>query len=132
MIKPDTPSAKDLFEHEVHYEIPPFQRPYVWDKEEQWIPLWEDIVRVAESNLQESQRRPIPSHFLGAVVFELAEATSTGVKKFYVIDGQQRLTTLQLLLDAAQQVFEDLGHEDESELLGQLVLNGRKKLTGTQ
>jgi len=132
MIKTDTPSAKDLFELEVHYEIPPFQRPYVWNKEEQWIPLWEDIVRVAESHLEETKRRPISSHFLGAVVFELTEATSTGVKKFYVIDGQQRLTTLQLLLDAAQQVFEELGHADESELLEQLILNSRKKLTGTQ
>lgn len=131
MIKTDTPAAKDLFEVEVHYEVPPFQRPYVWDKEDQWIPLWEDIVRVAESHLEDVDRKPILSHFLGAVVFELTEATSTGVKKLYVIDGQQRLTTLQLLLDAAQQVFDELEHSDESERLNMLILNGREKLKHT-
>lgn len=40
------------------------------------------------------------------------------------MDGQQRLTTLQLLLDAAQEIFEQCGHEDEAEFLSDLVLNG--------
>ena len=41
-------SPRDLFEGKPHYEIPLFQRPYVWNEEDQWAPLWEDVIRVAE------------------------------------------------------------------------------------
>ena len=41
----------ELFDGKVQYEIPPFQRPYVWTEEDQWDPLWKDIVRVVEGSL---------------------------------------------------------------------------------
>jgi hypothetical protein len=44
-----TRSPRELFEGKEHYEIPPFQRPYVWNEEDQWSPLWDDVVRVAEA-----------------------------------------------------------------------------------
>ena len=86
-----------------HYEIPAFQRPYVWNEEDQWAPLWDDVVRVAESyvSAKESGIEPaIPQHFLGAVVFESMAPIAGDVTRHEVIDGQQRMTTLQLLLDA--------------------------------
>jgi len=49
--------------------VPLFQRPYVWNKDDQWEPLWDDVERVAERKLA----RPTdnhPRHFLGAVVLQ--------------------------------------------------------------
>lgn len=49
-----------LFEGKEHYEIPAFQRPYVWSEEDQWAPLWDDVVRVAESYIvaKETEAEP--------------------------------------------------------------------------
>lgn len=133
MVKPDKASAKDLFDSRVHYAIPAFQRPYVWNEEEQWAPLWDDIVRVTESHIRpgDGKRQPTASHFLGAVVFELTEARSAGVDHYDVIDGQQRLTTLQILLDAAQEVMTRRELADESDVLAELVLNSQARYKGT-
>lgn len=116
-------SPRDLFEGRRHYEIPAFQRPYVWDEESQWAPLWEDVARVAESFLLGGDKPPIPNHFLGAVVYESKKTSSGDVTRHDVIDGQQRMTTLQLLLDAAHQVVTECGHENEAEKLEELILN---------
>jgi Protein of unknown function DUF262 len=66
-------SPRDLFEGKPHYEIPLFQRPYVWNEEDQWAPLWDDVTRVAESYVgaKEAGILPlVPHHFLGAIVYE--------------------------------------------------------------
>jgi uncharacterized protein with ParB-like and HNH nuclease domain len=49
--------------------VPLFQRPYVWNEESQWEPLWNDVVRVADRLLQRPQDKHHP-HFLGAVVLQ--------------------------------------------------------------
>ena len=49
----DILTPKDLFQKEVRYTIPPFQRPYVWSQDDQWEPLWEDVRNVAENYLEE-------------------------------------------------------------------------------
>lgn len=123
-------SPRDLFEGRRHYEIPAFQRPYVWDEESQWAPLWSDVVRVTESYLLDDDRPPIPNHFLGAVVYESGKASSGDVTRHDVIDGQQRMTTLQLLLDAAHQVVSEHGHETEAEKLEELILNKASTFKG--
>lgn len=79
--------------------VPLFQRPYVWNEASQWQPLWEDVVRVAERVV----RRPADkhhAHFLGAVVLQQVQKQAGLMQERTIIDGQQRLTTLQLLLDA--------------------------------
>lgn len=79
--------------------VPLFQRPYVWNQETQWEPLWEDVVRVAERVLANPNEKHQP-HFLGAVVLQQMPNQSGLMQQRTIIDGQQRLTTLQLLLDA--------------------------------
>lgn len=122
-------SPRDLFEGKEHYEIPPFQRPYVWNEEDQWAPLWDDVVRVAESYVEKEVREldqaKVPHHFLGAVVYESKRLIAGDVSRHVVIDGQQRMTTLQVLIDAARQVFEDLGHENMAETMAELTRNGQ-------
>lgn len=137
-------SPRELFEGKEHFEIPAFQRPYVWNEEDQWAPLWDDIVRVAEAytSSKESGFDPlsIPKHFLGAVVFETRPPIAGDVTRHEVIDGQQRMTTLQILLDAVQEVVEELGAQHEAaeavefekhaDALRDLVLNRSKTFAG--
>ena len=112
----DILTPKDLFQREVRYTIPPFQRPYVWSQDNQWEPLWEDVRNVAENYLEEldnsddngveAEQRTTP-HFLGAVVLKQVPTAAKDIDQREVIDGQQRMTTLQLLLDAIQQICEE-------------------------
>ncbi len=79
--------------------VPLFQRPYVWNEESQWEPLWNDVVRVANRVLDRPSEKHHP-HFLGAVVLQQVQKQTGQMQERTIIDGQQRLTTLQLLLDA--------------------------------
>ncbi|MCS6297536.1 MAG: DUF262 domain-containing protein [Nitrospira sp.] len=79
--------------------VPLFQRPYVWNEENQWEPLWNDVVRVADRVLKKPYEKHHP-HFLGAVVLQQVQKQTGQMQERTIIDGQQRLTTLQLLLDA--------------------------------
>jgi hypothetical protein len=99
-------SLKDVFEVQCRYLVPLYQRPYVWKRVEQWEPLWEDIQALAERYLRNDSSRP---HFMGAVVLEqLSNATGT-LDIRQIIDGQQRLTTLQIIIEAACDVCDVLG-----------------------
>lgn len=125
----------DLFGGRVCYEIPPFQRPYVWTEEDQWQPLWDDIARVAEAVLATSGDREamaaLSSHFLGAVVVKQLQSGAGDPARSSVIDGQQRLTTLQLVLDAAQLVMELAECDEVAESIHELVVNDSKRFRGT-
>ena len=113
-------SPSQLFIQPVRYEIPEFQRRYIWNKDQQWEPLWEDVTDIAENILDKPSFNK--KHFLGAVV--LQQTTSAGdIQRGSVIDGQQRLTTLQLMMDAVQEVIEKHKHEGESERLRELITN---------
>lgn len=118
-----TPSQ--LFGRPVRYEVPGFQRRYVWRQEEQWEPLWDDVRRIAEAFLD---GETIVPHFLGAIVLQNVEEgrVPSKVDSVEVVDGQQRLTTLQLLLDAIQEVLETRECEDPAGRLADLVLNAAK------
>lgn len=79
--------------------VPLFQRPYVWNMENQWAPLWRDVERLTNRLLSDPSAKQ-QSHFLGAVVVQQLQNPVGSLQARTVIDGQQRLTTLQLLLDA--------------------------------
>ncbi|WP_217922209.1 DUF262 domain-containing protein [Miltoncostaea oceani] len=131
-MKPATHTVNELFERDVRYVVPLFQRPYVWDREDQWEPLWEDIC-VLLDHQAEAATSPVPSHFLGAIVLEQDDVFVPGaIPVFTVIDGQQRLTTLQLLLAAAAAALREAGAEDDAELLDDLVRNNPKKAKGDE
>jgi uncharacterized protein with ParB-like and HNH nuclease domain len=87
-----------LFERKMRLEVPLFQRQYVWTRENQWEPLWEDIATKFRDFLE--GRKDTPAHFLGAMVVDQKQTPVTHVEKRQVIDGQQRLTTLQIFLAA--------------------------------
>ena len=113
-------NLQTLFMNQVRYEIPLYQRRYVWEQEDQWDPLWEDVRNTSEEFLENGSTSP---HFLGAVVLQNQPQSAGNLSVWSVVDGQQRLTTMQLLLDAVQEVLEQRGHKDAAARLEVLVLN---------
>ena len=112
-----------LFGTPVSFRIPVFQRPYAWTKERQWQPLWSDAQRIAGKLLAAKSGEKMPPHFMGAIVLQLQSAKSGHVVKRIVVDGQQRLTTLQLLIRAAQESFQNLDDTQRATRLSKLTLN---------
>lgn len=108
-------SPAELFRNSVRYQIPQFQRRYIWNEEKHWKPLWADVRRTAESCLDDLDNS-VPPHFLGAVVLQHQPSSTGQIETRLVVDGQQRLTTLQLLLDAAQKVLDARGIQNPAEL----------------
>ncbi len=76
-----------------HYIIPLYQRAYSW-KKENCIRLWNDIVRLHKENRE--------GHFVGSIV-RIDESAPAGTTIAMIIDGQQRLTTLTILLIALRE-----------------------------
>lgn len=102
-----------VFDAKQRLEVPLFQRQYVWHEEQQWLPLWEDIERKFSEALE--GRQDAPNHFLGAMVLDQKQTPTGHVVVRQVIDGQQRLTTLQIFLAA----YRDFCREQNCNLLAE-------------
>jgi uncharacterized protein with ParB-like and HNH nuclease domain len=86
---------------DVHYILPHFQREYAWTKEN-WQTLLDDVMGVYEAYDPEKE----PEHFMGALVV-IQDGTRNGVVPvFKLVDGQQRLTTISLMLSALGKIIE--------------------------
>jgi uncharacterized protein with ParB-like and HNH nuclease domain len=104
-MKVDKLTLVTVFDRTERLEAPLFQRPYVWNEEGNWVPLWDSIREVAEHKIAGRTARP---HFLGAVVMDQLRTVMSKVSARQIIDGQQRLTTLQIALAAARDLSEEL------------------------
>lgn len=102
-----------LFGSQTRHTVPLFQRPYVWNREDQWEPLWEDISGLLERLEARTEDANVASHFLGTIVLEQTPNRTGSLPRREVIDGQQRLTTLQILLKAAEHALAQVGNEAE-------------------
>jgi len=95
--------------------VPFYQRAYVWTLSNQWEQLWEDIRAKAESRLNGNKTTP---HFLGAVVLDPQPRQGLiGVDTLHIIDGQQRLTTLQFVLKSAFLTLKTVNSSAISEII---------------
>lgn len=113
-------SIYDLFDTKHRYVIPLFQRQYVWSRDTQWEPLWEDILSKAMDRLEGRDSYP---HFMGAMVFEQLRTFGNQVSAHTVIDGQQRLTTLQLFLAAFRNAAAKFGQPSYAEDINRHIFN---------
>lgn len=106
---------------------PLFQRPYVWKKSEQWEPLWNDIRRLAERLLAcdcDKDAQKVKPHFFGAVVLDQYRVPVGKPDARSIIDGQQRLTTLELLLVAFRDHLRtDAKYDKQARKLERLLFN---------
>lgn len=81
---------------DVHYVLPHFQREYAWEKEN-WQTLLNDVMGLYESYDPDKE----PEHFMGALVV-INDGMRNMVPVFKLVDGQQRLTTISLMLCALE------------------------------
>ncbi len=112
----------DIFKDQVHYCIPIFQRRYVWEEEIQWHPLWNDLLLKTNERIQKrGEKYP---HFMGAIVLERKGVDPTKrIRIFNVIDGQQRLTTLQIFLSALRDVSKEKGFKEIAHNTKKFIFN---------
>ena len=117
-VKADTFALEEILKPERRYVIPIFQRDYEWTLDDHWRLLFEDLESAADrllavraSGAQGStlpaKEQDISPHFLGAIVCANLPFSAGGVALKSVIDGQQRLTTIQLLIRGLLDVLEE-------------------------
>jgi hypothetical protein len=105
-----------LFDRPIRLTVPIFQRGYVWSQANNWAPLWAELIETWQNSDEGSL-------FLGAIVLE-QKLTQTGwadVRR--VVDGQQRVTTIQVLFAAARELAGRLGATDLVARLKSLTTN---------
>ena len=116
-------NLNELFSGAQHYYVPQYQRRYVWNREEQWELLWNDIMGLADRYLEETSQgtkpdiEDSPTHFLSTIVLQTERYFPGEVRVWGVIDGQQRIVTLQLLFDAALKEYAKISTEESEHLL---------------
>lgn len=96
-MKASETTVREVLQGEKQYVVPLYQRRYSWERKDDKDPLnqlWDDILLLDGGD-------PASTHFLGSVVIAPSPSnTPAGVVRWLVVDGQQRLTTLSLLLCA--------------------------------
>lgn len=113
-------TLQEIFSPDVRFDMPLYQRRYVWNQTDQWGPLWDDVVSVAEQIIQKDVP---PPHFLGAIVVMQQQTTTGDLSIRTVVDGQQRLTTLQMLIKAIEFVANEVDSPRERVRLRKLLQN---------
>jgi Protein of unknown function DUF262/Protein of unknown function (DUF1524) len=121
-MKPYTRSIVELFDGKKRYLIPLYQRQYAWRTSPDLELLWEDIER-AFVRLT-TDRASLTPHFMGAIVVAQIKTYGKQVQAFEIIDGQQRLTTFQLLLTALRDVARKNGSSYADEVQKYLINDG--------
>lgn len=120
-MKSDTWTIQQVFQDRRQYKVPFYQRAYVWTLKGQWELLWADIKDKAEERMTGATPAP---HFLGAIVVEPQDrAALKGVDTLHIIDGQQRLTTIQYVLAGLRLAARELGAGEMDSFLASVLDN---------
>lgn len=107
MVAAQETSLREILEGAKQYRVPLYQRRYSWTHK-QIGQLWDDVVETAQSRLE----HPEVTHFIGSLVLAATpDLGPVGLMKYLVVDGQQRLTTLTLLLAAIRDHLLDTGQD---------------------
>lgn len=96
------------------YQIPFFQRSYVW-KKENWDELWDSILEEQEAVKTGDESE----HFIGTIIIKQKLSKTLGITPFELIDGQQRLTTICIFLKAVQ---DSLDNDANKKFIKSLLL----------
>ncbi|GAB3808797.1 GmrSD restriction endonuclease domain-containing protein [Micromonospora zhanjiangensis] len=133
MVAAHETTLRELLEGAKQYRVPLYQRTYSWT-DSQLGRLWEDIRKLAEERAED----PSLTHFIGSLVLASSPTHGPSVSEFLVVDGQQRLTTLSILLCAIRDhraKHEDPDHRDRIDqeyLINKYKPAHRLKLVPTQ
>lgn len=102
MINAHKEKLHSFFQNNIQYEIPFFQRSYVWEHDS-WQTLWDHI----EYEVDEYKNGINSEHFIGTIITKQKQSQALGENKVELVDGQQRLTTITLILKAIQATGKD-------------------------
>lgn len=108
-----------LIEGTKQYLVPLYQRPYTWG-DDYWKRLWSDLKELYTSN----DDRP---HFFGSIVTMPSTSVPEGITKFLLIDGQQRLTTVILLLTIIRDIAQATGKQELADEIHETLLINKYK-----
>lgn len=111
-------TVEKLFSPKRQYEIPIYQRRYVWGIEN-WDALWADIQEKFDSRFNGEQPT---SHFTGIIITRKDEK-GQGLPKYQILDGQQRLTTFQILLCVIRDICKSKNYTLRADSADLLVKN---------
>ena len=100
-------SIYNLLNGQCQYIIPVYQRKYSWLADVHCARLWNDIVKMEKGHKKH--------HFVGSIVSIAEKKALMGVQKQLIIDGQQRMTTLSILMIALRDYLKETMPEDEYE-----------------
>lgn len=120
----DTQQLIKLFDTNVLFQVPLFQRPYVWNERNNWEPLWDDIQSLLDKFVRTQKVHP---HFIGAIVLEQVPNTAGSIESRLVIDGQQRFTTLQVFMIAARNLAGEFSQIKDRDSFNDLVSNAKSR-----
>jgi len=115
---------KKIIEGTTQFFVPHYQRAYSWHQK-QWLQLWDDVVGLAADRSNGAPEAAKPTHFIGSMVTIPGVSVPQGVAKYVLIDGQQRLTTLMLLLAALRDLARELGDARRAEMVHNLYLTNQ-------
>ncbi|MDZ8105867.1 MAG: DUF262 domain-containing HNH endonuclease family protein [Nostoc sp. DedQUE12a] len=118
-MKASETTLRNLLEGGKQFQIPLFQRPYSW-KEKNWKTLWEDLMSLYNDEVQ-------GSYFLGPIVTQAELGTADGITPYIVIDGQQRLTTLSILLAALRNHLKKYDEQMSEQIYEFYLINKYQK-----
>lgn len=107
-MKANPRSLQNILSEKQQWVVPVYQRHYEWETgdEKQIAHLWDDLIEKVEEFLDPT--RTVYPHYFGAVICSEPEVAQFGVTpQRFLIDGQQRITTFNLLLAAIRQVARD-------------------------
>lgn len=117
-------SIKNILGLTSQYLVPRYQRRYIWD-EKRWLDLFDDIKFIYQ--MRESGQKC--NHFLSTFIFEKASTTNNGVDNYNIIDGQQRISTIMVIIAAICRMFNELEDQIDFNLYTQyLIANGSSGL----
>lgn len=114
-------SIYNLLNGQCQYIIPVYQRKYSWQAEVQCKRLWDDIVKMEKGHKKH--------HFVGSIVSIAEKKAVMGVQKQLIIDGQQRMTTLSILMVALRDYLKEhgAGEEVDEDITNMVLKNPSRK-----
>ncbi|MER5887068.1 DUF262 domain-containing protein [Streptomyces sp. NPDC001941] len=107
-----------LVQGEQQFQVPLYQRTYSWQRDE-LRQLWDDVQELVEDR---REGRPGSGHFLGSVVLAPERVAAGGMRRWLVVDGQQRMTTLMLAFTALRDHYRERGPAKNAARINDLVL----------
>jgi uncharacterized protein with ParB-like and HNH nuclease domain len=106
--KSDYKSIEAVFSSSLKYRVPPYQRDFSWDSNDQIVDFWSDLEESMQSNKE---------HFFGNILLRKRYEDDL----FDILDGQQRLATVTILLAVIRDKLNKIGDSERSKIVQQSI-----------